>query len=136
MLIIILLATLKVGIEAGDKSLVSVSWYEEGSDEPLATASTGKDTYSYTIDDISSSNSYLCEINDGYNNYITLNFNVSVDNGFDAYAKNKDGSRTDEIIHHVNPNNSCDLIVYSEQSGTGNITYSWYDDTHAKSLLK
>ncbi|MBO4330935.1 MAG: immunoglobulin domain-containing protein, partial [Oscillospiraceae bacterium] len=75
---------LKVNVTAADREDLRISWY----DNEYEYIEESEDAASITVENVLTSCSYNCFVEDKYGNSETIWFYITVDNGFSAYAEN------------------------------------------------
>ena len=109
--------TLGVDVTANDLTGITYQWYEDWE----RIDDVDQDTF--TIESVIGSSVYECVVIDRYGSSATICFNVSVDNGFSAYAS---GTEDTSVSFTVDPGSSLTLGVDVTAKDYSGISYRWY----------
>ena len=117
-------ATLEVIASSDDPDKITYQWYmpemrydENGNPEENWVPIEDATDSSYVTDPITEFARYMCQVNDGYGGYISIEFQVRIETNFAAYAANSDVA--------VPLNSQAELEVIASSDIPEMITYQW-----------
>lgn len=120
--------TLSVTATAKDKEDLSYSWYKyDDNYEPVEIS--GADGTTLTTDPIRKYEYYYCTVTDKFGNRSSIDFRISVENGFDVYPDPSVGTIQDDddvVVEFDSTDTPRALEVKVNADDKEGISYKWY----------
>ena len=121
-------ASLSVSVDGHDTSKTTYQWYQGLHYEEYSWSYSmieGATSSVYTIEGIQDQARYYCRVSDGYGHTEEVNFYITVDSGFSAWATLSE-NHAESCSLTVEPKATLEISVSVETSSTIQPSFQWY----------